>query len=75
MLRGVEALARKSTKKFEIWSNHKNLEYFMSSQKLNCKQARWALYLSRFDFTLKHMLDSSIERADSLSRIQTGRLE
>jgi len=21
--------------KFEIWSNHKNLEYFMSSQKLN----------------------------------------
>jgi len=25
--------------KFEIWSNHKNLEYFMSSQKLNCKQA------------------------------------
>ena len=26
--------------KFEIWSNHKNLKYFMSSQKLNYKQAR-----------------------------------
>jgi len=25
--------------KFEIWSDHKNLEYFMSSQKLNRKQA------------------------------------
>ena len=25
--------------KFEIWSNHKNLEYFMSSQKLNYRQA------------------------------------
>jgi len=25
--------------KFEIWSNHKNLEYFMSSQKLNRRQA------------------------------------
>jgi len=26
--------------KFEIWSDHKNLEYFMSSQKLNHRQAR-----------------------------------
>jgi len=26
--------------KFEIWSNHKNLEYFMSSQKLNCRQVQ-----------------------------------
>ena len=25
--------------RFEIWSNHKNLEYFMSSQKLNRRQA------------------------------------
>jgi len=54
--------------KFEIWSDHKNLEYFMSSQKLNCRQARWALYLSRFDFTLKHVPGSSIGKAGSLSR-------
>ena len=26
--------------KFEIWTDHKNLEYFMKVQKLNCKQAR-----------------------------------
>ena len=26
--------------KFEIWSDHKNLEYFMSNQKLNRRQAR-----------------------------------
>ena len=25
---------------FEIWTNHKNLQYFMTSQKLNCRQAR-----------------------------------
>jgi len=37
--------------KFEIWTDHKNLEYFMTSQNSNCRQARWALYLSRFDFT------------------------
>ena len=30
----------------EIWTDHKNLQYFMTSQKLNHRQARWALYLS-----------------------------
>ena len=40
---------------FEIWMDHKNLEYFMKAQKLNRRQARWALYLSWFDFTLKHV--------------------
>jgi len=53
--------------KFEIWSDHKKLEYFIDSQKLNWRQARWALYLSRFDFSLKHVLGSSMRRADSLS--------
>jgi len=54
--------------KFEIWTDHKNLEYFMKAQKLNRRQAQWALYLSRFDFTLKHVLGSKMGKADSLSR-------
>ena len=54
--------------KFEIWTDHKNLEYFMTSQKLNCRQARWALYLSRFDFVLKHIPRSKMGKADGLSR-------
>jgi len=29
-----------ATVKFEIWTNHKNLEYFMKAQKLNQKQVR-----------------------------------
>ena len=53
-------LLEETQNKFEIWSNHKNLEYFISSQKLNCRQARWALYLSRFNFMLKHVPESSI---------------
>jgi len=40
----------------------------MKAQKLNRKQARWSLYLSRFDFVLKHVAGKSIGRADSLSR-------
>jgi len=54
--------------KFEIWTDHKNLEYFMKAQKLNRRQARWALYLSRFNFTLKHIPGSRMGKADSLSR-------
>jgi len=41
--------------KFKIWTDYKNLQYFMMSQKLNHRQARWALYLSQFNFTLKHV--------------------
>jgi len=54
--------------KFEIWTDHKNLEYFMKVQKLNRRQARWALYLSRFDFILKHVPGTKMGKADGLSR-------
>ena len=57
-----------SRSKFEVWTDHKNLEYFMSNQKLNCQQAQWALYLSRFNFTLKHISGSKTGKADGLSR-------
>ena len=40
----------------------------MKAQKLNWRQARWALYLSRFDFTLKHVLGMKIGKVDGLSR-------
>jgi len=40
----------------------------MKVQKLNRRQARWALYLSRFDFTLKHVLGSKMGKVDSLSK-------
>jgi len=29
--------------KFEIWTDYKNLKYFMKAQKLNIRQARWAV--------------------------------
>src|SRR5271168_1975800 len=37
---------------FEIWTDHKNLEYFMKAKKLNRRQARWSLFLARFDFVM-----------------------
>ena len=48
--------------------DHKNLEYFMKAQKLNRRQAHWALYLSRFDFTLKHVPGTKMGKVDGLSR-------
>ena len=40
----------------------------MSNQKLNQQQAQWALYLSRFNFILKYISGSKMEKADGLSR-------
>ena len=40
----------------------------MKVQKLNQRQAQWVLYLSRFDFTLKHVPGVRMEKADGLSR-------
>jgi len=40
----------------------------MTSQKLNQRQARWALYLSQFNFVLKHVPGKSMGKADRLSR-------
>jgi len=40
----------------------------MKAQKLNQRQAHWALYLSRFDFTLKYVLGTKIGKVDRLSR-------
>ena len=54
--------------KFEIWSDHQNLTYFKQAQKLSRRQARWALYLTRFYFTLHHKPGKTMEAEDPLSR-------
>jgi len=53
---------------FEVWTDHKNLEYFMTAKKLNRRQARWSLFLARFDFLLHHRPGKSMGKSDALSR-------
>ena len=53
--------------KFKVQTDYKNLKYFMKMQKLR-KQAYYLLYLSRFDFTLKHILETKMEKTNRLSR-------
>ena len=52
----------------EIWTDHKNLEYFMTTKKLNHRQACWSLYLSRFDFVMHHHSGKSMGKCDALSQ-------
>lgn len=52
----------------EIFNDHRNLTYFQTAQKLNRRQARWALFLSRFDFKLLHQPGKSAGKPDALSR-------
>ena len=61
-------LLEEAQSKFEIWTDHKNLEYFMKVQKLNQRQAQQTLYLSRFNFILKYIPGARIGKVDGLSR-------
>jgi len=57
-----------ATHPVEIWTDHKNLEYFMMAKKLNRHQARWSLHLARFDFLLHHCPGRTMGKLDALSR-------
>ncbi|KAI0996107.1 hypothetical protein K3495_g12074 [Podosphaera aphanis] len=53
---------------FTILSDHKNLQYFMSTRKLSERQVRWSYTLSQFDFLLKFRAGKCCQRPDALSR-------
>jgi len=40
----------------------------MTAKRLNCRQARWSLYLAHFDFKLIYCPGHSIRKPDALSR-------
>ena len=51
-----------------ILSDHANLNYFTKKQKLNRRQARWALTLAEYNFELKHTPGHRMIQSDALSR-------
>ena len=50
-----------------VYTDHKNLEFFATTKKLNWRQARWAEKLSPFDFTIVYHPGSKNGKADALS--------
>lgn len=53
---------------FIVWTDHKNLAYIQSAKRLNSRQARWALFFGRFNFTITYRPGSKNIKPDALSR-------
>src|SRR5437667_6828615 len=53
---------------FLILTDHKNLEYFMTTRKLNERQVRWSQVLARYNFTLQYRPGKLGGLPDSLTR-------
>jgi transposase InsO family protein len=54
--------------KVKVYTDHKNIQYFATTQQLNGRQIRYAEYLSKFDYEIIHRKGSENGRADALSR-------
>ncbi|KAK3561986.1 hypothetical protein QTP86_022734 [Hemibagrus guttatus] len=52
---------------FQVLTNHRNLEYFCGTKCLNPRQARWALFFTRFWFMVTYRPGSKNGKADALS--------
>ena len=52
----------------KIFTDHRSLEYFMTTKKLTRRQARWAEFLSEFNFVITYRPGKKNEKADALTR-------
>lgn len=57
-----------ATHQIKVLSDHKNLQWFMTTKQLNRRQARWAEYLSRFDFKIHYRPGRLGTKPDALTR-------
>ncbi len=57
-----------SLKEFEVYSDYKNLEYFITVQKLTEQQIRWSLVLSQYNFYIIHVSSTKNGQANALSQ-------
>ena len=53
---------------FTIWTDHRNLEYFMVKRQLSERQIRWYESLSKFQFSLVYRPGAEAVVPDALSR-------
>uniref|UniRef100_A0A8C1GVU0 Gypsy retrotransposon integrase-like protein 1 n=1 Tax=Cyprinus carpio TaxID=7962 RepID=A0A8C1GVU0_CYPCA len=54
---------------FLVLTDHKDLQYLKEAKRLNPRQARWALFFTRFHFQIAYRPGSKNTRADTLSRL------
>ncbi|KAK3526101.1 hypothetical protein QTP70_015426, partial [Hemibagrus guttatus] len=53
---------------FQVLTDHRNLEYLRGAKRLNPRQARWALFFTRLQFTVSYRPGSKNGKADALSQ-------
>ena len=61
-------------RKFTVITDHQSLEFFSRQRHLSGRQARWAEYLSRFDFEVTYVKGQHNIVADCLSRYYSSDL-
>ena len=52
----------------KVLTNHKGLEYFMTTKKLTPRRARWAKFLSEFNFKVTYQTEKKNDKANALTR-------
>ena len=57
---------------FEVFSDHKSLNYIFTQRDLNMRQRRWMEYMEDHDFTLQYHLGKENVVVDVLSRKSRG---
>ncbi|KAL1954526.1 hypothetical protein VTO42DRAFT_1086 [Malbranchea cinnamomea] len=72
-----ELEGRQGDEPFKVLTDHRALEYFMTTKKLNAQQARWAGFLSHFRFLIRYRPGKQNTLVDALSRpkVKTKRKE
>ena len=58
----------RSVPSFEVWSDHKNLEYFYKKRQLSERQVRWAEVIARYNFNITYRPGKEAVVPDALSR-------
>jgi transposase InsO family protein len=57
-----------SSQQIKVYTDHKALEYFMTTKQLNSRQARWAELLAEYSFMIMYRPGKDNAKADILSR-------
>ena len=52
----------------KVYTDHKNLEHFMTTKQLNRRQIRWAEFLSEFNFKIMYRPGKQGKKPDALTR-------
>jgi hypothetical protein len=63
-----KAYLKMTVEPFTIITDHMNLTYWKSAQKLNCRTTRWHGELQDYNFTIEHTAGKEHTAADALSR-------